>query len=49
MTDAAGTTPAVEMRKINKSFGAIQALHNVNFRLMPGEILGLVEIGRAHV
>ncbi len=42
MTDMAGTTPAVDMREINKSFGAIQALHNVNFRLMPGEILGLV-------
>ncbi len=34
--------PAVEMRGINKAFGAVQALRNVNFRLMPGEILGLV-------
>lgn len=38
MTDV----PVVEMRGINKAFGAVQALRNVNFRLMPGEILGLV-------
>ncbi|MHA1570276.1 MAG: ATP-binding cassette domain-containing protein, partial [Alphaproteobacteria bacterium] len=42
MTDAAQTKPAVEMRGITKSFGPIQALQNVNFHLMPGEILGLV-------
>ncbi|MDH5558346.1 MAG: ATP-binding cassette domain-containing protein [Alphaproteobacteria bacterium] len=35
-------TPIVQMRDINKSFGAIKALDGVNFRLMPGEILGLV-------
>ncbi len=35
-------TPIVEMRGINKRFGAIEALRNVDFRLMPGEILGLV-------
>ncbi len=35
-------TPIVEMRGINKRFGAIEALRNVAFRLMPGEILGLV-------
>ena len=32
----------VEMRNISKSFGAVRALHNVNFTLRPGEILGLV-------
>ena len=36
------TTPIVEMRGINKSFGAVQALVDVDLRLMPGEILGLV-------
>ncbi|APF37181.1 sugar ABC transporter ATP-binding protein [Chelatococcus daeguensis] len=36
------TTPIIEMRGIMKRFGAVQALNNVNFRLMPGEILGLV-------
>ncbi|ALA18452.1 MULTISPECIES: ATP-binding cassette domain-containing protein [Chelatococcus] len=36
------TTPIIEMRGIMKRFGAVQALNNVNFHLMPGEILGLV-------
>jgi simple sugar transport system ATP-binding protein len=35
-------TPIVEMRGIDKAFGAVQALRRVNLRLMPGEILGLV-------
>jgi len=34
--------PIVEMRGINKRFGAIEALRDVDFRLMQGEILGLV-------
>ena len=34
--------PIVEMRGINKSFGAVHALNNVNLTLQPGEILGLV-------
>jgi simple sugar transport system ATP-binding protein len=34
--------PIVEMRNINKSFGAVQALADVNLTLRPGEILGLV-------
>ncbi|MDH4247686.1 MAG: ATP-binding cassette domain-containing protein [Deltaproteobacteria bacterium] len=34
--------PIVQMRDINKSFGAIKALDGVNFHLMPGEIVGLV-------
>jgi len=36
------TVPVVEMHGISKTFGAIKALHNVSFRLMPGEIIGLV-------
>ena len=36
------TTPIVEMRAIYKSFGPVRALHDVNLRLDPGEILGLV-------
>lgn len=35
-------TPIVEMRGIDKAFGAVQALRGVSLRLMPGEILGLV-------
>lgn len=34
--------PLVEMRGIHKSFGGITALSDVAFRLMAGEILGLV-------
>ena len=41
MSDAA-TLPLVEMRGINKSFGAVNALINVNLRIYPGEIVGLV-------
>jgi simple sugar transport system ATP-binding protein len=35
-------TPIVEMRGIEKSFGAVRALSDVNLVLYPGEILGLV-------
>ena len=34
--------PIVEMRHINKSFGAVRALRDVDLSLFPGEILGLV-------
>ena len=40
--DSLIATPFIEMRDINKAFGAVQALRNVNLHLMPGEILGLV-------
>ena len=36
------TAPIVGMRGICKSFGPVQALIDVNLRLMPGEVLGLV-------
>ncbi len=35
-------TPIIEMRGINKSFGAVRALVDVDLTLYPGEILGLV-------
>jgi simple sugar transport system ATP-binding protein len=35
-------TPVVEMRHIDKAFGAVNALVDVNLILYPGEILGLV-------
>jgi simple sugar transport system ATP-binding protein len=35
-------TPIVEMRSVDKAFGAVQALRGVSLRLMPGEVLGLV-------
>lgn len=34
--------PVVEMRGVNKSFGAVKALVDVSLTLQPGEILGLV-------
>ena len=34
--------PIVEMRRINKTFGAVRALVDVDLILYPGEILGLV-------
>lgn len=36
------TTPLIEMRGIDKHFGAVHALRSVDFHVMPGEILGLV-------
>ena len=37
-----GNQPLLEMRGINKSFGAVQALQNVDFRVNHGEMVGLV-------
>jgi simple sugar transport system ATP-binding protein len=34
--------PIIEMRNINKSFGAVNALIDVDLTLRPGEVLGLV-------
>lgn len=34
--------PALDMRGINKRFGAVQALDNVNLHVAPGEVVGLV-------
>jgi simple sugar transport system ATP-binding protein len=42
MSDVNNAAPVIDMRGINKSFGAIKALQNVNLSLRPGEILGLV-------
>jgi simple sugar transport system ATP-binding protein len=35
-------TPIVELRGINKSFGPVRALFDVNLVLYPGEVIGLV-------
>ncbi len=42
MADATPVQPIVEMRGIEKAFGAVQALRKVDLVLYPGEILGLV-------
>jgi D-xylose transport system ATP-binding protein len=36
------TTPLLELRGITKRFGAVRALNGVDFRVMPGEVVGLV-------
>jgi simple sugar transport system ATP-binding protein len=36
------TTPAVEVRDLEKSYGAVQALRGVSLQLHAGEVLGLV-------
>ena len=36
------TRPLIDMQGISKSFGAVNALIDVNLKVMPGEILGLV-------
>jgi len=35
-------TPLVEMKNISKAFGAVRALQNVDFEVMPAEVVGLV-------
>lgn len=42
MPAAAAPAPLIEMRSINKTFGAVRALIDVDLHLYPGEILGLV-------
>jgi simple sugar transport system ATP-binding protein len=42
MPDAVKPQPIIEMRQIDKSFGAVRALREVDLTLYPGEILGLV-------
>jgi D-xylose transport system ATP-binding protein len=38
MTDA----PILELRKINKSFGPVQVLHDIDFAVYPGQVTALV-------
>ena len=38
----AGKTPELELRGINKTFGAVRALTDVDFTVYPGEVVGLV-------
>ena len=36
------TEPILELRGVNKSFGAVQVLHDVNFKVYPGQVTALV-------
>ena len=42
MSESDKPQPVIDMRHINKTFGAVNALVDVNLTLYPGEILGLV-------
>ncbi len=45
MTDSAGMPyghPRLVLKNISKAFGAVQALTNVDFEVLPGEVMGLV-------
>ena len=45
MTESAGMPygqPRLELKGISKSFGAVQALTDVDFDVLPGEVMGLV-------
>jgi D-xylose transport system ATP-binding protein len=35
-------TPILELRKVNKSFGPVQVLHDIDFTVYPGEVTALV-------
>ena len=41
-TTAEATTPLLELHGISKSFGSVQALSDVEFEVMPGEVMALV-------
>ncbi len=41
-TKTAGGTPLLSLRGVNKSFGAVQVLHDVDFDAYPGEVTALV-------
>ena len=40
--EAPSTSPVLELRKVSKSFGAVQALFEVDFHVAPGEVMALV-------
>jgi simple sugar transport system ATP-binding protein len=42
MTKATGAQPVLELTGIGKEFGAIRALHEVDMRILPGEVVGLM-------
>jgi D-xylose transport system ATP-binding protein len=42
LEDALSDNPILELRRINKSFGAVQVLHEVDFRVYPGEVMALI-------
>ena len=46
---APSATPLLAIRGLRASYGKIEALKGVDINISPGEIVALIEIGRAHV
>src|SRR5882762_6221151 len=42
LTPHAAGQPVLELKGIGKDFGAIRALHGVDMRILPGEVVGLM-------
>ena len=38
----ADITPVIELRNVSKSFGEVRSLSNIDFKVYPGEIVGLL-------
>ena len=41
-TTVADTQPLLELKGINKSFGAVKVLHDVDLKIYPGQVTALV-------
>jgi D-xylose transport system ATP-binding protein len=42
MSETAADTPILELRGVNKSFGPVHVLHDVDFKVYPGKVTALV-------
>lgn len=42
LADGSGSVPIVEMQNVSKDFGGVRALRNINLKLYPGQIVGLL-------
>ena len=40
--DTAEPNPILQLRGVNKSFGAVQVLHDVDLKIYPGQVTALV-------
>ena len=41
--------PVIELRNVSKTFGEVRSLNGINFKVMPGEIVGLLRQWRRQV
>ena len=40
--NGSGKTPSIELRRLNRFFGALKAVNNVTFRAYPGQVMGFI-------